>query len=172
EPPSAHPPQSLPTVTVSSAPDGGKDPTVEHLIGQNLWQSDRAREVLGGTMIVGVVAGEETSLSATRATGPGVFRIRILKDGALEVAIWSGASYRRVQSKPAEFIRMMQGDTHSWCFARHSVDGAVLLGTSSGSDRPIAVGFDTAIVKAAWTIVHQRSTAEEKFLIVMKDSQA
>ena len=61
--------------------------------------------------------------------------------------------------------------SHGWCFARHSVDGSVLLGTPSGGDKPIAVGFDTAIVKAAWTIVHQRSTAEEKFLIVMKDSQ-
>jgi len=171
EPPSAQLPQSLPAVPVASATVRGKDPTVEHLIGQSLWQSDRARQVLGGTMIVGVVAGEETSLSATRATGPGFFRIRILKDGALEVAIWSGASYRRVHSKPAEFIRMMQGDTHGWCFARHSVDGSVLLGTPSGGDKPIAVSFDTAIVKAAWTIVHQRSTAEEKFLIVMKDSQ-
>src|SRR5262249_36894946 len=77
----------------------------EHLIGQSLWQSSRARQVLGGTMIVGVAAGEETSLSATRATGLGFFRVRILKDGALEVAIWSGASYRRIQSKPGEFIR-------------------------------------------------------------------
>jgi hypothetical protein len=166
EPTSPGPPKPLDVVLLHPPPpdyaplsDKGQSLTGEHVIGQSLWQSDRARQVLGGTMIVGVVAGEETSLSATRATGPGFFRIRILKD-------------RRVQSRPAEFIRMMQGDTHDWGFARHSVDGSVLLGTPSGSDKPIAVSFDTAIVKAAWTIVHRRSTAEEKFLIVMKDSQA
>ncbi len=99
-----------------------------------------------------VAADEETSLSATRAAGLGFFRVRIVKDGALEVAIWSGASYRRVQSRPGEFIRMMQGDTHGWCFARHMDRmNAVLLGPPSGSDKPITVRFDTAIVKAAWT---------------------
>ena len=138
----------------------------------SLWQSNRARQGLGGTMIVGVAAGEETSLYATRATGLGLFRVRILQDGALEAAIWSGASYRRVQSRPGEFIQMMPGDTHVWCFAEHSVDESVPLGPPSGSDKPIAVSFDSAIVKAAWTIVHQRSTAEEKFLIVMKNPEA
>jgi hypothetical protein len=170
--PSAQPSQPLPTGPVVSAADAGEGSTGGHPIGESLWQSSPARKVEGGTRIVGVVAGEETSLSVSRATGPGFFRVRIVKDGALEVAIWSGASYRRVQSRPGEFIRMMQGDTHVWCFVRLSVDESVLLGPPSGNDKPIAVSFDSAIVKAAWTIVHRRSTAEEKFLIVMKDPQA
>ena len=106
-----------------------------------------------------------------RATGLGFFRVRILRDGALEVGIWSGASYRQVQSRPGEFIQMMQGDTHGWCFASHSLDESVLLGPPSVSDKPIA-SFDRTIVKAAWTIVHRRSTAEERFLILIKDPQA
>jgi hypothetical protein len=67
---------------------------------------------------------------------------------------------------------MMQGDTHGWCFARHGPDESVLLGPPSGNDKLITVRFDTAIVKAAWSIVHKRTTAEEKFLIVMKDPQS
>ena len=164
--------KSLDTVLPESAPVEDDLSTSEHVIGRGLWQLNRARQVLGGTMIVGVAADEETSLSATRAAGLGFFRVRIVKDGALEVAIWSGASYRRVQSRPREFIRMMQGDTHGWCFARHGPDESVLLGPPSGNDKPITVRFDTAIVKAAWSIVHKRTTAEEKFLIVMKDPQA
>jgi TIR domain len=169
KPPSAEPPD---TVLPKPAPVEGDLSTSEHLIGRSLWQLNRARQVLGGTMLVGVAAGEETSLSATRAAGLGFFRVRIVKDGALEVAIWSGATYRRVQSRPGEFIRIMQGDTHGWCFARHGPDESVLLGPPSENDKPIAVRFDTAIVKAAWSIVHKRTTAEEKFLIVMKDPQA
>ena len=65
----------------------------------SLWQPGRTRESLAGTTMVAVVAGEETSLSVTRATGPGFFRVRVLSNGALEVAIWSGAGYRRVRNR-------------------------------------------------------------------------
>ena len=50
--------------------------------------------------------------------GPGFFRVKVTEQGALEVAIWSGASYRRVRSQPRKFIALMEGDTHSWCFAQ------------------------------------------------------
>ena len=123
-------------------------------------------------MIVGVGAGEETSLAAPRAAGPGFFRARVLADGALEVAIWSGASYRRVQSAPQTFIHLMQGDTHAWCFERHDLDEPVVLKPPSGSADPIVARFDTALVKAAWTIAHRRAGTEENFLIVMKGPKA
>ena len=63
---------------------------------------------------------------------------------------------------------MMQGDTHAWCFARHTPDDAILLKPPSGSDERTAVSFDAAVVKAVWTIAHKRAATQESFLIVMK----
>ena len=141
----------------------------EHfIVTQNMWRSAGTRESLAETTIVPVVAGQETSLSVTRSTGPGFFRVRVLDSGALEVAIWSGANYRRVRSQPRKFITMMEGDTHGWCFARYTPDEAVLLRRPGGHQDPIAVTFDEEVVKAVWMITHQRATIRETFLIAMK----
>src|SRR5262245_4354421 len=73
----------------------------EHfIVTERMWHSDGAREALAGTTLVPVLSGRETSLSVTRAAGPGLFRVKVLDTGALEVAIWSGAEYRSVRSQP------------------------------------------------------------------------
>ena len=135
---------------------------------RSMWQSAGNRESVAGTTIVPVVAGQETSLSVTRATGPGFFRVKVLDSGALEVAIWSGANYRRVRSQPRKFVTMLEGDTHTWCFARYPPDQPVLLKRPDGRKDPIVVTFDEDVVRAVWMITHQRDTIHESFLIAMK----
>lgn len=145
----------------------------EHfIITHNMWQSAGTRESLAGTTIVPVVAGHETSLSVTRANGPGFFRVKVLESGALEVAIWSGANYRRVRSQPRKFITMLEGDTHVWCFARYLPDQSILLKRPDGRKDGIAVTFDEDVVRAVWMITHQRANIHQSFLIVMKQPSA
>jgi TIR domain len=162
--PSAPPPSASHLPSVSPSAKGA-------VIGGDLWESAPARQLLGATMVVGVRAGEEASLPVTRSAGPGFFRARIQGDGALDVAIWSGADYRRVQSQPGEFIRLVQDDHHTWCFAKHQPQESVTLKHRPGTVEPIAASFDTAIVKIAWTIVHRRGPTEENFLIVSREAQ-
>jgi hypothetical protein len=141
----------------------------EHVIvTEAMWQSDGNRESVAGTTIVPVVAGQETSLAVTRATGPGYFRVKVLDSGALEVAIWSGATYRRVRSQPKKFIAMMEGDTHTWCFRKLDPHEPVLLRRPAGPKDPIVVSFDGDLIRAAWLISHQRATIHESLLIAMK----
>src|SRR5262249_22399111 len=142
----------------------------EHfIVTERMWQSGGVRESVAGTTIVPVLVGQETSLSVTRAAGAGFFRVRVLRNGALEVAIWSGANYRRVRSQPRKFITMMEGDSHTWCFARCMPDEPVLLRPHAGRHDSVAVSFDPEFVRAAWLITHQRATTQESFLIVMRD---
>ena len=124
-----------------------------------------------GTTIVPVVRGQETSLSVTRAAGPGFFRVKVLASGALEVAIWSGASYRRVRSQPRKFISMLEGDTHAWCFSRYPPDYSIPLKRPDGRKDPVVVTFDPDLVRAVWMITHQRGALHESFLIVMKHAR-
>lgn len=145
----------------------------DHFIVTNsMWHSTGARESLAGTAIVPVTAGQETNLAVTRTKGPGFFGVRVVNGGALEVAIWKGADYRAVQSEPGQFITMLEGDSHAWCFARHTPDEAIVLKRPDGRKDPIVVTFDQEIVRAVWLITHQRGTDHESFLIVMKDSPA
>src|SRR5262249_49587980 len=69
------------------------------------------RGSLAGPTIVPVRAGEDPSLSVTRGTGPALFRAKVQESGSLEVAIWSGADHRLVESQPGKFITMLEGDT-------------------------------------------------------------
>ena len=99
---------------------------------------------------------------------PGFFRVKVMDNGALEVAIWSGAAYRRVRSQPKKFIAMMEGDTHTWCFRKLDPHEPVLLRRPAGPKDPIVVTFDEDLIRAAWLISHQRATIHESFLIAMK----
>jgi hypothetical protein len=137
-----------------------------------LWQSVGPRESISGTTIVPASPGQHVSLAATRAKGPGVFNVRLADDGGLEVAIWKSAAYRPVENRPGEFITMMEGDTHAWCFARYEPDRAVLLERRDGRKDPIVVTFDRDVVRAAWVITHQRGSDVESFLIAMKGSSS
>jgi len=98
--------------------------------------------------------------------------VRILDGGALEVAIWKGAKYRAVSSDPGQFISMLEGDAHSWCFAQYRVDEPILLPRADGRKDPIVVTFDSEFVSTVWLITHQRGAQREKFLIAVKDSSA
>jgi len=141
----------------------------EHfIVSEHMWHAGGSREVLAGTTIVPVLPDQETSLSVTRAAGPGLFRVRVAESGALEVAIWSGAAYRRVRSQPRKFITMLEGDTHAWCFARYLPDQSIALKRPDSRPDPIVVTFDQAVVRAAWMITHQRGSLHESCLIVMK----
>ena len=141
----------------------------EHfIVTEAMWHSVGNRESVAGTTIVPVVAGEEISLAVTRTAGPGFFRVKVLDSGALEVAIWSGATYRRVRSQPKKFIAMMEGDTHTWCFRKLAPHEPVLLRRLAGPKDPIVVTFDEHLIRAAWLISHQRATIHESFLIAMK----
>src|SRR5262245_32881616 len=139
---------------------------VHFIITERLWGAGGGRESLEGTTIVPVLAGKETGLSATRGAGPGTFGIKVLAGGALEVAIWSGADYRRVQSRPRKFVTMLEADTHTWCFARYQLDQPVLL-ARPGRD-PIVVTVDPAGAAAVWMITHRRLSLQERFLVVMR----
>ncbi len=139
------------------------------IIGAGMWRSVGTVEFLAGTTIVPVTAGEEKELSVTRTKRLGGFRAKILETGALEVAIWKGAGYRAVTSRPEQFIEMIQGDHHKWCFASHRADETLLFNRSDGRKDPIVVSFDQDLVRAAWTVIHERGSRRESFLIVMKD---
>lgn len=159
--------------TEESAPPPSRLARGEHfIVTESMWHSGPNREALAGTTVVPVVSNQETSLSVTRATGPGFFRVKVLDSGALDVAIWSGANYRRVRSQPRKFIAMLEGDTHAWCFARHPPDQSVLLKRPDGRPDPIVVTFDPNLVRAVWLITHQRVSLHESFLIVMKSPSA
>ena len=152
-----------------SPPDSSSLSHGEHfIITPSMWQSAGTRESVAGTTIVPVVAGQETSLFVTRAKGPGFFRVKVLESGALEVAIWSGANYRRARSQPRKFVTMLEGDTHTWCFARYRPDQPILLKRPDGRKDPIAITCDEDVVRAVWMITHQRETSYERFLIAMK----
>jgi hypothetical protein len=142
------------------------------IITGGLWQSAGQRESLVGTTIVPVTTGQETSLAVTRANGPGLFGIKVLDTGSLEVAIWKGSPYRAVRSQPGEFVRMLDGDSHAWCFATHSPAEPLLLKRQDRRKDPVVVSFDEDLVRTAWTITHERGTNRESFLIVAKDSAA
>lgn len=145
----------------------------EHfIVTASLWKLAGARPSIAGTAIVPVVAGEEASLAVTRAKGPGFFGVRVLDGGALEVAIWKGAAYRTVHSEPGQFVSMLEGDTHGWCFTQHPPAGAVLLARPDGRKDRVVITFDTECARAVWQISHQRNSHLEHFLIVMKDSSA
>src|SRR5262245_40299831 len=145
----------------------------EHfIITESMWHSGGTRESLAGTMVVPVVSGQEQSLSVTRAAGPGFFRVKVLDSGALEVAIWSGANYRRVRSQPRRFITMLEGDSHTWCFARYLPDQPVLIKRPGSRNGPLVVTFAQDLVRAVWMITHQRVSVLESFLIVMKPPPA
>ena len=103
----------------------------------SVWQAAGPREALAGTMIVPVTSGQETSLAVTRAKRPGFFGVKVQESGDLEVAIWKGTHYRQVQSQPGQFITMLEGDSHGWCFVKHRPDQPLLLerhGRPQGSD--------------------------------------
>lgn len=145
----------------------------EHfIVTASAWQAAGSRESLAGTAIVPVRAGQETSLAVTRAKAPGFFQVKVLDEGALEVAIWKGTHYRRVESRPRQFVTMIEGDSHSWCFAHFTPDECVALKRPDGRKDPIVVTFDRDVVRAVWMITHQRGATHESFLIVMKDSTA
>src|SRR4029434_2702771 len=131
-----------------------------------------AGESLGGTRIVPLRTEQETSLAVTRARGPGFFGVRVQEDGALEVAIWKKAAYRMVESRPEQFVTMLEGDYNTWCFARRSPDEALLLKRPDGRKDPIVVTFDRDLVSAVWLVTHERGTQRESFLIVAKHSSA
>jgi hypothetical protein len=133
-----------------------------------LWMGANSRESVEGTTIVPVTAGEEAQLAVTRAKGPGIFGARVLADGGLEVAIWKTSNYRPVQSDPGSFIRMFEGDSHVWCFARYTPDECVLLERGGERKDPIVITFDRDHVHSAWRITHQRGTQQESFLIVSR----
>jgi hypothetical protein len=139
------------------------------IVTESMWQSSESLESLAGTIIVPLRDGEESSLPVTRAKGPGYFGLRVLNTGALEVAIWKGANYRAVESQPGQFVEMLQGDFNRWCFARHKPHESILLKRPDGRKDPIVVTFDQDVVRAVWTITHQRGSRFESFLIVMKD---
>lgn len=142
------------------------------IITGTMWQSTGAIESLAGTTIVPVRPNEESSLAVTRAKGPGFFTVRVQDTGALEVAIWKGSGYRVVESQPGQFIEMLQGDYNKWCFAFHRPDEAILLQRPDGRKDPIVVTFDRDVVRAVWSIAHQRGGHLESFLIVMADTSA
>jgi hypothetical protein len=143
-----------------------------YVITARMWQSAGARESLAGTRIVPLRIGQETSLAVTRARGPGFFGVRVQEDGALEVAIWKKAAYRMVESRPEQFVTMLEGDYNTWCFARRSPDEALLLKRPDGRKDPIVVTFDRDLVSAVWLVTHERGTQRESFLIVAKHSSA
>jgi hypothetical protein len=138
----------------------------------SLWQSAGQRESLSGTTIVPVTTAQETTLAVTRANGPGLFGIRVLDTGALEVAIWKGAPYRAVRSEAGQFVRMLDGDSHSWCFVSHTPEAPLLLKRPDQRKDPVVISFDQDLVRVVWTITHERGTNRESFLIVAKDSAA
>lgn len=140
------------------------------IVTASVWQAAGSRESLAGTTIVPVRAGQETSLAVTRAKAPGFFQLKVLDDGALEVAIWKGTQYRGVESRPRQFVSMIEGDSHSWCFARYAPDECIVLKRPDGRKDPVVVTFDPDVVRAAWMITHERGATHESFLIVMKDS--
>jgi hypothetical protein len=108
----------------------------------------------------------------TRGRGPGPFGVRVQENGALDVAIWKKAAYRTVESRPDEFVNMLEGDYHTWCFSRHSPGEPLLLKRPDGRPDPIVVTFDRDLVSAVWMITHERGTQRESFLIVAKQSSA
>jgi hypothetical protein len=142
------------------------------IITGGLWRSPGQRESLSGTTIVPVTTAQETGLAVTRANGPGLFGIRVLENGALEVSIWKGSPYRAVRSEPGQFIRMLDGDSHAWCFVSHRADEPLLLKRPDQRKDPIVISFDQDLVRAVWTITHERGTNRENFLIVAKESAA
>ena len=161
-------PSEEPSRSTSTPPPSSLSHGEHFIVTDALWQTEGTRESVAGTTIVPVVPGQETSLSVTRATGPGFFRVKVQPSGALEVAIWSGAKYRPVKSQPKKFITMIEGDSHLWRFARLAPDEPVLLRRPTGPKDPIVVTFDEELVRVAWLISHQRATIHESFLIAMK----
>lgn len=140
-------------------------------LGQRVFGPDAPRASLAGTTLVPVAAGEEATLWVTRASRAGSFRVRVQSNGDLHVAIWSRASFRRVEHRPSAFVQVIEHDNNSWCFERHAPDDVVVLTPPAGSGGAVAVSFDAEVVKAAWTVVHRRVThEEERFLIVMRDT--
>ena len=133
-----------------------------------LWMGANSREDVEGTTIVPVTAGEDAQLAVSRAKGPGFFGTRIRPDGGLEVAIWKGSGYRSVQSRPGSFVTMLEGDSHTWCFARYGADECVLLERAAGRRDPVVITFDPDHVHTAWRIRHRRGTQHESFLIVSR----
>ena len=133
-----------------------------------LWMAGGARENVEGTTIVPVTAGTETQLAVSRANRPGLFLVRVLADGGLEVAIWKGSAYRPVDSRPGSFVKMLEGDSHLWCFAQYAPDTCVLLERGGGRRDPIVITFDREQVQSAWRITHQRGTQHEGFLVVSR----
>ena len=133
-----------------------------------LWMGANSREYVEGTTIVPVTAGEDAQLAVSRAKRPGFFGARVGPDGSLEVAIWKGSGYRPVQSRPGSFVTMLEGDSHTWCFARYGPDECVLLERRAGRRDPIVITFDRNYVHTAWQITHRRGTQHESFLIVSR----
>jgi hypothetical protein len=133
-----------------------------------LWLADAARESVEGTTIVPVTAGGDAQLAVSRASRPGLFSARVGADGGLEVAIWKGSAYRLVESRPGSFIKMLEDDSHAWCFERYAPDACVLLARGGGRRHPIVITFDREHVQSAWRITHQRGTQQESFLIVSR----
>ena len=133
-----------------------------------VWGGADSREYVEGTTIVPVTAGEDAQLAVSRAKRPGFFGARVRADGGLEVAIWNGSTYRPVESCPGSFITMLEGDSHTWCFARYGPDECVLLERRAGRKDPIVITFDRDHVHTAWRITHRRGTQHESFLIVSR----
>ena len=69
-------------------------------------------------------------------------------------------------------VTMLDGDSHSWCFATHSPAEPLLLTRQDRRKDPVVISFDQELVRTAWTITHERGTNRESFLIVAKDSAA
>jgi hypothetical protein len=157
-----------PAATRPSALDRGD----HFIVTPALWQTGALRERVEGTTIVPVTAGSETQLAVSRANRPGLFGARVLADGGLEVAIWKGSAYRPVESHPGSFVRMLEGDSHSWCFERYGPDTCVLVERGGGRRDPIVITFDRNQVQSAWRITHQRGTQHESFLIVSRHPPA
>ena len=142
------------------------------IVTQALWQPRAPRERIEGTTIVPVTAGSETQLAVSRANRPGLFGARVLADGSLEVAIWKGSAYRAVESRPGTFVKMLEGDSHTWCFERYAPDTCLLLERDGPRRDPVVITFDRDQVQSAWRITHQRGTQHESLLIVSRQPPA
>jgi hypothetical protein len=141
----------------------------EHFIVTSaLWSGTTSREYLEGTTIVPVTAGDDAQLAVSRAKRPGFFGARVGADGGLDVAIWNGSGYRPVESRPGSFVKMLEGDSHTWCFERYAPDECVLLERPTGRKDPIVITFDRDHVHAAWRVTHRRGTQHESYLIVSR----
>ena len=92
----------------------------------------------------------------TRAKVPGVLAARcVLADGGLEVAVWKGSNYRRMENCPGSFVEFDRGGLARVVFravparrVRRCSSVAAAAGIRS------AITFDREHVHSVWQITH------------------